>query len=131
MTLRVNQLKQDKPQFLTCSSYLKDASKGPGAQMVQYGVTIDDFKGRSVLVHSIDAFSQTVQFVFLQYKTHICKVRNNQFYLYLFIFLFISLPQKKKQLNKHLEAALLQCRMKLWFAAPRRPRGPVRNVQHQ
>lgn len=55
----------------TCSLfYLKDAPKGPGAQMVQYWVTVDDFKGRSVLVHSLDALFQTVKLFFLHYKKH-------------------------------------------------------------
>lgn len=60
--------------------YLKDAPKGPGAQMVQYGVTTDDLKGRPVLVHSLDALPQTVQFFILHHKTHstpfIYKIKN-------------------------------------------------------
>lgn len=44
---------------------LKDASEGPGAKVVQYGITINGFKGRSVLVHSLNASPQTAQLVLL------------------------------------------------------------------
>lgn len=67
--------------------YLKDTSKGPSAQVVEYGVTIDGFKGRPALVHGLNALSQTVHLVFLHYKTQ-SKVKTPPFQsasLYVFI----------------------------------------------
>lgn len=86
----------------THSSYLKDASEGSGAQVVQYGVTADGFKGRSVLVHSLNALSKAVKLFFLRYETRntlsICKVKNSHcqstlFSFHLFVFLFILQPK--------------------------------------
>lgn len=51
--------------FPVTDVYLKDTSKGPGAQMVQYRVAADHSERRSVLVHCLNASSQIVQFLFL------------------------------------------------------------------
>lgn len=45
--------------------HLKDTPKGPSAQMVQNGVTTDDFDGRPALIHRPDALSQTLQLLLL------------------------------------------------------------------
>lgn len=121
--------------FPVTDVYLKDTSKGPGAQMVQHRVATDHSERRSVLVHCLNAFSQIVQFLFLhwKHKNFVCL----SVYLIYFtpqqsmFFLFSPTP---KQLNKQINSFrsyFLQCRVKLWFAGPHRQRGPAHNVQHQ